>query len=296
MQPAHDVVIIGAGPAGLAAALQFMRYGVDVVLVERSNVGGLLNNANLVENYPGFPAGIPGEALVSLFHKQITDLGVKVTNDDIKSIEYEDSIFIIGGKTDDYRARIAVIATGTKGGIPPGLHIPTEIRGKIVTEILRIKSVENKKIVIIGAGDLAFDYALSLAGRNTVTILNRSSELTCLSLLWDRARKCSSVKYQERTRVEEAFPGPNGDVLLKVKSPEGNLLLSCDYVISAIGRQPNLDFYSESFKKKAIELEKKEILHLIGDVKNGIYRQAAIAVGDGIRCAMKVYALLKEKH
>lgn len=72
-------------------------------------------------------------------------------------------------------------------------------------------------------------------------------------------------------------------------------MLPCDYMISAIGRQPNLDFYSESLRKMAIDLEKKEILHLIGDVKNGIFRQAAIAVGDGIECAMRVYATLKEK-
>lgn len=288
-------MIIGAGPAGLAAALQLKRYGVDIVLLERSRVGGLLNNANLVENYPGFPGGIPGENLISLFHRQCTELGVEVTKDDINCLDYKKNSFIAGGSNIDYQAPIAIIATGTRGNTPPGLRIPDEIRDSVITELFSIKSVENKQIVIIGAGDLAFDYALNLGRRNTITILNRSTELTCLPLLSDRARKYSSVKYLEQTQVEEVLPGSNGDVLLKVISPAGSQMLPCDYMISAIGRQPNLDFYSESLRKMAIDLEKKEILHLIGDVKNGIFRQAAIAVGDGIECAMRVYATLKEK-
>lgn len=292
----HDVMIIGAGPAGLAAALQLKRHGVDFVLLERSRVGGLLNNANLVENYPGFPGGIPGEELISLFHEQTTELGVEVTKDDINSLDYKNNSFIARGRNIDYQASIAIIATGTKGKTLPGLRMPDEVSSRVITEIFSIKSVENARIVIIGAGDLAFDYALNLGRKNTVTILNRSTELTCLPLLWDRARNYSSVKYQEQSQVEEVLPGPKGDVVLRIKSPAGSQLLPCDYVISAIGRQPNLDFYSKSFGKIAIDLVKKEILYLIGDVKNGIYRQAAIAVGDGIECAMRVYAKLKEKH
>ena len=71
----HPVIIIGAGPAGLAAAMQLERQGVSALVFERSQVGGLLWNANLVENYPGFVDGITGPDLVDLFQKQATRLG-----------------------------------------------------------------------------------------------------------------------------------------------------------------------------------------------------------------------------
>ena len=75
----ENIVIIGAGPAGLAAGLQLKRYGEEFILIERDNIGGLLRNANLVENYPGFPGGISGRELVRRFKKQVSEISVKVT-------------------------------------------------------------------------------------------------------------------------------------------------------------------------------------------------------------------------
>src|SRR4030042_7192079 len=76
----EDIIIIGAGPAGLAAAIQLKRYGIRPLLFERAVVGGLLRNANLVENYPGFPRGITGPGLVKLFARQAHKRGVDLTH------------------------------------------------------------------------------------------------------------------------------------------------------------------------------------------------------------------------
>jgi len=73
-----DVVIIGAGPAGISAAIQLKRYGIEPTLLEKEEIGGLLKNANLVENYPGFPNGVPGPELVKLFKKQLENAQIKV--------------------------------------------------------------------------------------------------------------------------------------------------------------------------------------------------------------------------
>ena len=72
------VTIIGAGPAGLAAAIQLRRFGVTPLVLEGDEIGGLLRNANLVENYPGFPGGISGLALIRLFERQARDISVRV--------------------------------------------------------------------------------------------------------------------------------------------------------------------------------------------------------------------------
>src|SRR4030067_823709 len=79
---AEQVIIIGAGPAGLATAIQLKRYGVTPLLFERAQAGGLLWNANLVENYPGFPSGISGPDLVGLFVRQAQHLSIDVTREE----------------------------------------------------------------------------------------------------------------------------------------------------------------------------------------------------------------------
>ena len=79
----ESVAIIGAGPAGLSTALQLKRQGIKAVLFERDKVGGLLRNANLVENYPGFPGGLSGPKLVSLFEQQAWEAGVSITSAEV---------------------------------------------------------------------------------------------------------------------------------------------------------------------------------------------------------------------
>ena len=78
-----DVAIIGAGPAGIAAAIQCHRQGIDFILFEQAQVGGLLNNAHLVENYPGFPAGIAGRFLIDKFSRQLSNLSVAVITEQV---------------------------------------------------------------------------------------------------------------------------------------------------------------------------------------------------------------------
>jgi thioredoxin reductase (NADPH) len=89
----EDVIIIGAGPAGLAAAIQLKRYGIQPLLFERAALGGLLSNANLVENYPGFPRGVTGPGLVKLFARQAHNMDVVLTHEDVTTITYDQDLF-----------------------------------------------------------------------------------------------------------------------------------------------------------------------------------------------------------
>jgi len=290
------VIIIGAGPAGLAAAIQLVRYGIDTIVLEKGSPGGLLRNAHLVENYPGFPGGIKGTVLVSRMLKQANKIGVEIVPDEVVRLDYVDPVFVVATKKIQLTAQIVVVASGTKPRILNGIDVQDNAMPCIYYEVHPLLRVKGKTIVIIGSGDAAFDYGLSLASENRVMILNRSAKLKCLKLLWERASRSANIFYLENTEICAIYRPPGDQLLIKYKTPEGESSMRVDYVISAIGREPGLDFVSERIWKAKGSLEKDGRLYFIGDVKNYIYRQTSIAVGDGVFAAMKIYQNEVEKE
>jgi thioredoxin reductase len=286
----HEVVIIGAGPAGTASAIQLKRYNIEPLVLEQDEIGGLLRNAHLVENYPGFPEGISGMALIELFKKQLKNAGVAVSFEGVLELDYRDGAFFIRTDSREIKTITVVIATGTKPRKLTNVKIADDIQSRIYYEIYSILDSKKKNIAIIGAGDAAFDYALNLAGNNEVVILNRSSQIKCLPLLWERSMKSDSISYLHDMSVE-AIQKKGSKALLTCFDNENQERkeMSVDYVIAAIGREPYLDFLSDGLKKNLETLTKMNKLYMVGDVKNGLYRQTAIAVGDGIRAAMEIY-------
>ena len=286
------MAIIGAGPAGVAAVIQLKRYGIEPILLEKGEIGGLLKNANLVENYPGFPEGIPGHELVKLFKKQLENAGVRVHFEEVLALDYRNEMFFINTNQRTITCRIVVIASGTK---PQGFSNPdvtADIEKRIFYEICPLVQVTNEKIAIIGSGDIAFDYALNLSKKNEVIILNRGKRVKCLPLLWKRAMGNEKISYREDTQVKKIKCCDNGVVLI-CSSPVGKYEMYAHSLIVAIGREPCFDFLSENLKKNLEKLQKSKVLYIIGDVKNDIYRQTAIAVGNGIKAAMEIYRKIK---
>lgn len=276
------VAIIGVGPAGIGCAIQLKRYGIEFILFEKDEPGGLLQNANLVENYPGFPQGINGERLVSLFRRHMNKYGIKPLKEFVKLVDYRKEFYIKTSKR-VYRSDILVIASGTK---PKRLNIgiPAGAESKIFYEIIPLKKIKNKKIGVIGAGDAGFDYALGLCQRNKVYLLNHARIHKCLPLLFKRAIKNKNIKYITNFDISNIQLKNNKLVLY----PKNQASIIVDYLVPAIGREPNLDFLSKNIKHRLKTLEKNKKLYIIGDVKNKIFRQTAIAVGDGIKTAMKI--------
>jgi thioredoxin reductase len=324
MNPVKDVVIIGAGPAGIATAIHLKRCNIDPVVLEQNEVGGLLRNANWVENYPGFPKGISGLHLRKLFKKQLENIRIKVNFEKVQKLDFhpyhsslsrrkcKEELFFTKTNRRVIVSNFAVIASGTKPKKIQDLHISNNIKDRIFHEIYPIRNIRNNKIAIIGAGDAAFDYALTLSKRNEVLILNRRKQAKCIPLLIDRCQKSKSIFYLKNVSIKEIKKGGKKLVLTCV-SPPPHLLhqwggnkrrkislkdkvfqIYADYVVIAIGREPCLDFIGKSVENNFNNLMKKHRLYLVGDVKNEIYRQTAICVGDGVKAAMKIYQTIKK--
>jgi len=261
--PEEKVIIIGAGPAGIACALQLKRYDIDSLLIEKNEIGGLVKNAWRLDNYPGFPDGISGLELVKKLSEHIRRFDIRYSISDIRTSNHFGGYFQIAGDGKEFSCEFLVIATGTKAKHPQG--------DQIYTEVYPLLEVTGKKIDIVGAGDAAFDYAMSLSVHNKITIHNRGTNIKCIPALLDMALEHPNISY-----VENSSPS-----------------FSSDYTIFATGREPDLDCLSDELRKKQKHLEQEGLLYVIGDVKNGMVRQTSVATGDGIRAAMAIKDRLK---
>ena len=287
-----DVAVIGGGPAGMTAAVQVYRSDLSVVLFERDNLGGLLHNANLVENYP------TGTELVEVFKSHMGKFDIDVRMEDVLELQRtEDGLFYLKSDENEYSSRAVILATGT-------VHKKIELDGleKIPKALVyyEIKEIhplpEGKSFVILGGGDAVFDYSLQLQrNNNRVTILVRSIKPHCLTLLKRRVEGKESeieVFYNTKVdRIEEDRSNSKLNIIYSIDDVEKKL--EFDYLLIAIGRKPNdsllripaLDF---DFDLLNSVHGKTNIpgLYLAGDIKSGLYRQVGIAVGSGLLAAM----------
>jgi thioredoxin reductase len=290
----NNVAIIGAGPAGLSTAIQLKRYNIESLLFEGNLVGGLLRNANLVENYPGFPRGISGIKLVNIFLKHLNKAGVNVVSERVLELDNNNGIFTVKTAKRVTNFKIAVIASGTKPKKIQNLFLPPETVSCVFYEVYPIINEVNKNILIIGAGDTAFDYALNLSVKNKVTIFNRSTKIKCLPLLLERVMGNKNISYEENTVVKNIIYD-NKELKITYYNRTIESIKHFSYLVIAVGRIQNKDFICKNINLNLDKLLKSKSIFIIGDAKNNIYRQTAIAAGDGIKTAMDINIKFKEE-
>ncbi len=284
-----DIVIIGCGPAGMTCAIQLKRQNIDCLVIEKDSICSLLSNANLIENYPGFPEGISGKTLAKLFEKQFMRYDINILYECVEDVFYTSNLFTI--KTDGHliNSKILIIASGTK---PIRLKCKGEaeiINKQLFYDLNKLKALSDKKICIIGNGDIAFDYALNLADKNNhVHIISRNNNLKCIKLLYHRCYEHDKIDRLINFDTEEIQQ--NKDKVVLISKDKRKIV--CDYLLGAVGREIETSFLPAELKKMENIQSNNIPLFFIGDVKNGLYRQIGIAVGDGLKTAMKIAKLI----
>lgn len=287
----RTVSIIGAGPAGIAASIQLRRSGVEFFLFERSKIGGLIINGCLIENYPGIPGGIRGDRFAALLDNQLKSFDINPVFSNVEELYFvkEKNVFRILTDKNEYFSDYIIAATGTNPDIPEIMSgSKSNVRKKLYSDISILREVRNSSILIIGGGDAAFDYALSLSGSNSVTIAYRNSKYKALDLLVERAMKSEKISLKTRTKLESIVIGVNNNLEAVLKINEKKIMKEFDLMVFAIGRHPANELFKNIIRKGSGFSFDKERIILAGDVKNGNFRQAVIAAGEGLYAAMKI--------
>ena len=294
----HPVIILGCGPSSLSAAIQLMRANIQFLMIA-DEMGGLIQNANLIENLIGFPDGISGKDFVSNMDETIKNYQVPVIFSKIVDVKFDKKKYwVTTHQRLTFNCEYLIIGTGT---IPNHLQIPGEIEAYskflLFYELRRFKDKrEGLSIAIVGGGDAAYDYAMNLGNStNTIEILQRRKESSALPLLIKRVKEKQNIVVSSEVIVNAINVGEN-TLELEMDSPDGPKFRKFDFIFVTIGRSPNISFLSPELRELLLNGSESEWfdakIWFIGDMKNKHHRQLAIAMGDGIKAAMDITAML----
>jgi thioredoxin reductase (NADPH) len=298
-----DVVIVGAGVAGLTAAIVAGRHGVKVAVVDRIGAGGQISTAERIENFPGFPQGIAGHELGPLLHEQAEAAGVDFMIDTIASIAPEGGCFLVRG-VDTLRARAVIVAAGSA---PRSLGIPGEelFLGKGVSHCASCDGpfFKGEEVVVVGGGDSGLDEALVLAAHAArVTVVHRGANLRAQQSVVARALADPTVAILLDTVVEEIVGGDavSGVRLRDQRSGEARLQ-PVKGVFVHVGLEPNTIFLqglvaldgAGHIETDAMMRTSRPGLFAAGDIRKGSVALIAAVAGDGATAAVAAVRYLQ---
>lgn len=306
----RDVVMIGAGPSALAAAVYTTREGIDTVLYEKGVIGGLAAITDQVDNYPGFPDGVPGLELAERLEKQAERFGAQIEYGEVSAIRDEGDVKVVVVDDNEVRARTVLIATGSDYS---KLNVPGEKeyygRGVHYCATCDGAFYRDKKLVVVGGGNSGFQEAIFLTRFSSHIDLLVRSTVKASEILQEQIKQYvdeGKVTIHLQTSVDE-ITAENGKVNAVRATKEGApTTFECDGVFVFVGLKPNTQFLAGS----PIECDELGLIktdrHLStnipgiyasGDVRSGATMQVASAVGEGATAALSIREYLDaQKH
>jgi thioredoxin reductase (NADPH) len=297
MNKEYDVVIIGGGPAGLSAGIYTARARLNSLLIEKGAVGGLIVNAELVENYPGFSEGISGYELTESMNKQAIKFGLETLLAEVTGLELKVEHKVIKTTEGNFIAKAVIIASGSDR-IQLGVPGEKEFTGKGVSYCAACDAYffRERPVAVVGGGNAAINEALQLTKfASKVIVIHRRHQLRASRILQEKALAEPKIEFLWNTTVEEI----KGEDVVKrlnlhnVTTGEKSTL-DIQGIFVAIGSKPNTDYLKGVLPLDAagyiITNEKMETgipgIFAAGDIRSSSIRQVIAATGDGATAAI----------
>jgi len=298
------VLVLGAGPAGLSAALYAARAELEPVVLTGMQLGGQAALTHIIENYPGFPEGVGGAQLGELFQKQAEHFGAKVEFDMAHEVDFSQRPFKVTTDNGEYKADTLILSTGAN---PTHLNVPGEVEltGRGVSYCATCDGwfFKDKKVVIVGGGDSALEEALFITRfASSVTVIHRRDEFRASTILQKRAKEHPKMNFIMDTIVTEVV-GTDKVETLKLKNVKtgAETTFDTDGLFIFIGHIPNSQMFKGQLAMSdlgyVIVNDKMETsvpgVYAAGEIADPHFRQVITSAGMGAAAAIQATRLLE---
>lgn len=299
MSTHKQVIIIGSGPAGLTAALYTSRANLKPLLIEGVEAGGQLMLTTLVENYPGFRAGVLGPDLMGEMRAQAEHFGAEIMQGDVSSVDLSERPFKINVDKTQYTADALIIATGASAKWLD-LGVDKKLSGRGVSTCATCDGFFFKglPVAVVGGGDTAMEEAIYLSKLATqVTVIHRRDTLRASKVMQDKALSTPNILFlwnKEVVDIKDLEQGKVTSLVLRDTTNGEQSELAVDGVFIGIGHNPNTALFKGQLAMhdngylKTHDGSRTSVAGVFaaGDVQDHIYRQAVTAAGSGCMAAI----------
>ncbi len=302
----YDVIIIGAGMAGLTAGIYSARHGLSTAIVEEMMAGAQIINLERIENFPGFPQGIAGYELGPSTQEQAMDAGVEILMDTVTDVNANgDYLQVVGDGGSTYRAKAVIMAAGSSLrtlGIPG----EEEFNGRGVSHCATCDGpmYMGQTVAVVGGGDSAADEALTLTDyADRVILFHRGDALDSQSVLQERIAASGKIEVRYNTEIVEVL-GEDAVTGIRVRSADGETVEPVHGLFVYVGLNPNsapianlVPLDNSGHVPVGLTMDTpKPGLFAAGDIRQQSASQLVASAGDGATAAIAAFRYINSRQ